>query len=239
MYFRRCSRFAYPSSFCGINACLLFVFSTIIHYFSFINNKLYFTFIAIVSILALLSLIFAILTLSDLWKYGYKGGLRALRAIIYSVAVFLPIIFGYYEFFIKTPRNDVTTDINNPPHILLSKEATAVQPASAMPNRYNIAMPAMLDNIKMLAKQENWLVVEELNDLKHSKNYYLQLKQKTWKGGFVSDLIVRLHQEEGNSIFVDGRAYTEGLKSDAGLADKFLAQFMEHLEEIIIMGNAN
>lgn len=243
MYFRRESKFAYASSFCGINACFIFILSLIIHYIGIIDNNLYLVFIFASLILATLSLILAILTIIDLWRYGYKGGLKAFRAIIYSILVLGPILLGYYELFVKSAINDVSTDVNTPPSFLIqckySDDAPKLMPSTAMAVRYDASIEDVIAAVKNLANTENWMIAKELNDIKNNKNYYIEIIHKTLIGGFATNLVIRLHQEDQHSIFVDARARTCNLKSDAGLSESFIKNFMKHLDEIMIIGNIN
>jgi|GEM_PF-6369278 len=243
MYFRPRSKFAYASSFCGINACFIFILALIIHYINIIDNNLYYVFILAVLILAGASLLFAILTIMDLWRYGYKGGLQALRAVIYSILVLAPISFGYYEFFVKPEINDVSTDIDTPPKFLVqckySDKAPRLMPSTAMPARYDTSIEEMIKAVKNLAIAENWTIATELNDIKNNKNYYIEIIRKTLMGGFASNLVARIHQEDQHNIFVDARAHSCNLKSDAGLSNSFIEKFMEHLDKIMIIGNIN
>lgn len=243
MYFRKQSKFAQPSSFCGINALLLFILSLIIHYLDIIGNNLYYIFIIFSFLLAIISIILAILTIIDLWCWGYKGALKALRAFLYSIIVLIAIIYGYFAFFVNSTINDVSTDINNPPQFLTNcynlSNTSLVTLASINANRYDFTIEEVIKRIKILAKAKDWKIIKEKNDLENYKNYYIELIHKSWIGGFSSNLVVRLHKEDSKSVFIDSRARSCNLKSDAGLSDKFINKFMQYLDNMLIIGDIN
>lgn len=242
MYFRKQSKFAQPSSFCGINALFLFIVALFIHYLDIINNSLYYKFLFVALFLSLLSIIFAILTIVDLWRCGYKGGLKALKAIFYALLTILPIAYGYFIFCIKPAINDVSTDINNPPAFLQNCTTALKAPpiilSKAKANRYDITLEEMLNAIRNIAQSRNWQIIQETNDIKYNKTYYIELTRKTWMGGFSSNLVVRLHKED-HSIFVDARAHSCNLRSDGGLSDNFINKFMQFLDKMLIIGDIN
>lgn len=69
-------------------------------------------------LIALLSLIFAVKAITELWKKGYRGGSQVVRGMMITLLVLLP--FGYQAFLaIQFPlANDVSTDMFNPPEYI-------------------------------------------------------------------------------------------------------------------------
>lgn len=69
-------------------------------------------------LIALLSLVFAVKAITELWKKGYRGGSQVVRGMMITLLVLLP--FGYQAFLaIQFPlANDVSTDMFNPPEYI-------------------------------------------------------------------------------------------------------------------------
>jgi len=95
-----------------------FVLVILLYRFAKIDTIQMFILIAFGLLIALLSLVFAIKAISELWTKGYRGGSQVIRGMIITLLVLLP--FGYQAFLsIQFPlANDVSTDMLNPPEYI-------------------------------------------------------------------------------------------------------------------------
>ena len=240
MYIRRKSKFVNLASFFSINACCILFFAVVIHYFSVLNNRLFVFFCVASFLLAVVSLLFAILTLVDLWNHGYKGGVQSLRAIIYAFIVIAPVV-GCVVFYRMHPLiNEVTTDLSETPKFLVGcktlENAPEVTLSSASSSRYEANISDIVTDIKTIAKLQHLKIIKEWDDLRDNDNYYIEIQRKSFPLGFISVMVVRLHQESG-SIFVDMRARSCDMGSDAGISDRFAVKFINLLDDLVLIGN--
>ena len=91
-----------------------FVLVIFLYRFAKIDTVQMFILIAFGLLIALLSLVFAIKAISELWTKGYRGGSQVVRGMVITLLVLLP--FGYQSFLaLRYPlANDVSTDMLNP-----------------------------------------------------------------------------------------------------------------------------
>lgn len=92
-----------------------FVLVILLYRFAKIDTVQMFILIAVGFLLALLSIVFALKAINELWTKGYRGGSQVVRGMVIALLVLMP--FGYQAFLaLQFPlANDVSTDMLNPP----------------------------------------------------------------------------------------------------------------------------
>ena len=100
-----------------------FVMVILLYRFAKIDTLQMFVLISVGFLIALLSLVFALKAISELWSKGYRGGSQVVRGMILSLLVLFP--FGYYAFLaLQFPlANDVSTNMFDPPEYINATEA--------------------------------------------------------------------------------------------------------------------
>lgn len=100
-----------------------FVIVILLYRFAKIDTLQMFVLISVGFLIALLSLVFALKAISELWSKGYRGGSQVVRGMILSLLVLFP--FGYYAFLaLQFPlANDVSTNMFDPPEYINAADA--------------------------------------------------------------------------------------------------------------------
>jgi len=109
-----------------------FVLVILLYRFAKIDTIQMFILIAVGFLVALLSIVFALKAISELWTKGYRGGSQVVRGMTIALLVLLP--FGYQAFLaLQFPlANDVSTDMLNPPEYVNAVELRASRVAQGM-----------------------------------------------------------------------------------------------------------
>ena len=102
-----------------------FVLVILLYRFAKIDTIQMFILISFGFLIALLSLVFALKAISELWKKGYRGGSQVIKGMIITILVLMP--FGYQAFLaMQHPlANDVSTDMLNPPEYINADQLRA------------------------------------------------------------------------------------------------------------------
>lgn len=236
-YLRLYSRFVHLCSYLGLLACWLLCFAVAAHYFELISHPLFIFFIKISVGCALASLALIVLTLRDMWRYGDRGGLKALRAFLYSGFVLVSVSLVFLKFYNSARLNDVSTDLNNPPAFLNGCAAASLNTptlATELPRRYETSLNNLVAVIAQLAKTNHWVIEQR----KNANLMQIEVKCKDLMTGFPSYLTVRIEPEK-NTMFVDARCATCGLIHDGGLSNACLSSFMKQLDAELLIDDIN
>lgn len=99
-----------------------FALVILLYRFAKIDTVQMFILVSFGLLLAMLSLVFAIKAITELWTKGYRGGSQVVRGMTITLLMLLP--FGYYAFLaLQFPlANDVSTDMLNPPEYINAVE---------------------------------------------------------------------------------------------------------------------
>ncbi len=102
-----------------------FVLVILLYRFAKIDTIQMFILISFGFLIALLSLVFALKAITELWKKGYRGGSQVIKGMIITILVLMP--FGYQAFLaMQHPlANDVSTDMLNPPEYINADQLRA------------------------------------------------------------------------------------------------------------------
>ncbi|WP_332065924.1 DUF1499 domain-containing protein [Bartonella sp. CB189] len=241
-YVRLVSRAAIWSPRFGVLAFFLLLFSVLLQRFSIIYVTDFIVLITISSFFVIISLFLSVKALYSLWTYGAKGGMQAFKGIVYSLITTTPLVLFWGLWFTFPSIYDVSTDTQKPPaffhHIrpggalpikTILIEQTTLQ-TSKWPEMSGRRYDGSPDNIRksILNVLDNygWPVVaqrEFKNDL------YIATKAKTPYLGFISDIMIRLTNEE-NTTFVDMRSSSRYMPKDFGANATFIIDFMNALD---------
>lgn len=109
-----------------------FVIVILLYRFAKIDTVQMFILITFGLLIALLSLVFALKAITELWNKGYRGGSQVVRGMMLTLLILAP--FGYQAFLaLQFPlANDVSTDMLNPPEYLNAVELRSAQQAKGM-----------------------------------------------------------------------------------------------------------
>lgn len=109
-----------------------FALVILLYRFGKIDSIQMFVLIAVGFLVALLSIVFAIKAITELWTKGYRGGSQVVRGMTIALLVMLP--FGYQSFLaLQYPlANDVSTDMLNPPAYINATNVRANRASEAM-----------------------------------------------------------------------------------------------------------
>lgn len=237
-YIRQYSRFVHLCSYFGLLSLWLLIITALLHYFEIISQGLFFLFIKIAVICALLSLLFAILTLRDMWRHGDKGGLKVLRAFIYSGFVLAFVGLVVVKFYKSPMVNDVSTELNDPPEFMIGckdYQPTTLTLSREVPRRYDTSIDNIITAIAQLAGANHWTILQQQQ---HSQTALIELKCKNLFTGFISHIIIRV-QKEKDTVFVDARSATCGLVRDGGLSDGVISFVLQQLDELLLIGESD
>lgn len=90
------------------------------------------TLIGIGLVFAILSLVFALRAITELWTRGYRGGSMVVRGTVITMLLLIP--FGYHAYLaLEHPlANDISTDTFDPPQYVTAHEVRAAQRQKGM-----------------------------------------------------------------------------------------------------------
>lgn len=135
-------------------------------------------------VIALISLVFAFRSISELWSKGYRGGTMVVRGLLVTLVLLLP--FVYYAFLaLQFPlSNDVSTDPFDPPIYVTaekSREAIGADKVNLVesyerehalkiieaypklqPRRYPAGAERVLEAVRGIAEENEWPVTGTL-----------------------------------------------------------------------------
>lgn len=235
-YIRQYSRFVHLCSYFGLLSLWLLIITDLLHYFEIISQELFFLFIKIAVICALASLLLVALALRDMWRYGDKGGLKALRAALYSSFVLAFVGLVVVKFYKSPMVNDVSTELNNPPEFIVGCKdynPTAVILSREVPRRYDTSIDNTIIAITQLASANHWTVMQQQQN---NQMALLELKCKDLLTGFISHIVIRI-QKERDTVFVDARSATCSLLRDGGLSDAVISSLLQQLDGSLLIGD--
>ncbi|WP_336294059.1 DUF1499 domain-containing protein [Bartonella sp. CB169] len=244
-YVRLMSRAATWSPRFGGLAFFILLFSIILQRFSVINVVDFIILIVISTCCVIFSLFLAIKALYSLWVYGALGGMKAFKGIVYSLISATPLMLFFRCWFAFPALYDISTDTQRPPVFFRTArpsnalplksvliEQTALQ-MSQWPEmsgrRYDGSPDRIRDSVLNVLASYSWPVVAQ-REFKGEKNeIYIETIAKTFYLGFISDIVIRL-TDENNTTFVDMRSASRGLSRDFGTNAAFIINFMDALD---------
>ncbi len=99
-----------------------FILVILLYRFAKIDTVQMLILIAVGFLVALLSIVFALKAINELWSKGYRGGSQVVRGMTIALLILMP--FGYQSFLaLQFPlANDVSTDMLNPPEYISAVE---------------------------------------------------------------------------------------------------------------------
>lgn len=244
-YIRFTSRFAVWSPRFGGVAFLMLLFSMFLQRFALIRFSDLIVLMAISACCVFISLFFAVKALYNLWVYGARGGIEALKGIVYSLITATPLALFIGLWFSSPAIYDVSTDTQNPPVFF-----RMVRPSDALPikrvlteqvalqmsewpemsgRRYDGTTDRILKSVLSVLASYGWPVIAQRNIQGEEGGVYIETIAKTFYLGFISDIVIRL-TDEGDTTFVDMRSASRYLPRDFGANADFIIAFMDALD---------
>ncbi|WP_455474458.1 DUF1499 domain-containing protein [Bartonella sp. B30(2025)] len=239
------SRAAVWSPRFGGLAFFILLFSVLLQRFSIIYVTDFMILITISACLVVISLFLSVKALYSLWVYGARGGIKALRGIIYSLITATPLVLFFWLWFTLPAIYDVSTDTQVPPPFFRNIrpnnalslnntliEQTALQ-MSEWPEmsgrRYDGSPDRIRESIMNVLAAYGWPVLAEREFKDEEDSLYIETIAKTFYLGFISDIIIRL-TNEGDTTFVDMRSASRYMPRDFGTNAAFIINFMNALD---------
>ncbi len=224
---------------------LALVILCLLHRFSVIRTNVFIGFSAVAGALALIAFVLALKGLYDLWENGDRGGLKALKGIVYSLITLTPISTFLVMWCVLPPLNDISTDTDTPPHFI-----TGTRPADALPvaseltaqaalqleewpelsgRRYDGSPDRILKSVRNVLDAQGWPIRAQRGVDGEDEQLFIETEAKTFYLGFISDIVIRL-TDEGDTTFVDMRSASRYLHRDLGVDAAFILTFMDALD---------
>ncbi|AQX18702.1 MULTISPECIES: DUF1499 domain-containing protein [Bartonella] len=226
-------------------AFLILLFSTLLQRYSMLRISDFIVLIILSACCIFLSLFLAIKALYSLWTYGTRGGMKALKGIIFSLITATPLILSTGWWFALPAIYDVSTDTQKPPVFFrtlrpsnsfpfkndLSKQAKVQmsQWPEMSGRRYDGSPDHIRKSVFNVLAARGWPVLAQQNIKNEDNEFYIATIAKTICLNFVSDIVIRL-TDEGNTTFVDMRATSRHLPRDFGTNAAFIIAFMDALD---------
>ncbi|WP_455481074.1 DUF1499 domain-containing protein [Bartonella sp. B12(2025)] len=244
-YVRLISRTAVWSPRFGGLAFFILLFSIILQRFSVIDVVDFIILIVISACCVTVSLFFAIKALYSLWIYGALGGMKALKGILYSLITATPLVLFFGFWFAFPALHDISTDTRRPPAFFRTTrprdalplksvliEQTALQ-MSQWPKisgrRYDGSPDRIRNSVLNVLAAYGWPVVAQREVTGEENEIYIETIAKTFYLGFISDIVIRL-TNENDTTFVDMRSASRYLPRDFGTNAAFIIDFMDALD---------
>ncbi|WP_455482290.1 DUF1499 domain-containing protein [Bartonella sp. B35(2025)] len=226
-------------------ALLILLFSVILQHFSAISVVDFMILIAISACFVVISLFLSVKALYTLWVYGARGGMQALRGIIYSLITATPLILFLSFWFSLPALHDISTDTQRPPaffrtirpkdalplkSILIEQETLQMSKWPEMSGRrYDGSPDSIYKSVLNVLAAYDWPVVAQQKFKDKENELYIEAIAKTFYLGFISDIVIRL-TDEGDTTFVDMRSASRYLLRDFGTNATFILNFMDALD---------
>ncbi|MCZ2328490.1 DUF1499 domain-containing protein [Bartonella sp. F02] len=239
------SRAAVWSSHFGRLSFLILLFSIFLQRFSVLRFVDFIILMIISACCVIFSLFLAVKALYSLWVCGARGGMKALKGIIYSLITATPLVLFAGFWFFSPVIYDVSTDTRKPPSFFRT-----MRPHDALPlksvligqeklqtsqwpelsgRRYDGSPDHILKSVLNVLAAYDWPVLAQRNIEGEEGRVYIETIAKTFYLGFISDIVIRL-TDEGDTTFVDMRAASRHLSRDFGTNAAFIISFMNALD---------
>ncbi|WP_336276330.1 DUF1499 domain-containing protein [Bartonella sp. CB178] len=244
-YFRLNSKAAVWSPRFGGLAFLILLFSVLLQRFSVIYVAEFMALIKISFFFVVISIFLGAKALQSLWMYGSRGGMKALRGIVYSLITAVPLALFFILWFLSPAVYDISTDTQKPPSFF-----QAIRPDDALPlesiltkqaalqiskwpemsgRRYDGSLERIQESVLNVLDAHNWPMLDQQKFSGEEDELYIGAIAKTLCLGFISDIMIRL-KNEGDTIFVDMRSASRYTPKDFGANAAFIIDFMDALD---------
>ncbi|AGF74261.1 putative membrane protein [Bartonella australis AUST/NH1] len=244
-YVRLTSRAAVWAPRFGGLAFLILLFSALLQRFSVIRTIDFAILMVVSACCVLFSLFLAVKALYSLWRYGARGGMKALRGIVYSLITATPLMLFVWFWFAFPAIYDVSTDTRRPPvffrsarpsdslplkSVLIEQAALQMSEWPEMSGRRYEGSPDYISKsvLNVLAAY-GWPVIAQRSVKGEEEELYIETVAKSFSFGFISDIAIRL-TDEGGTTFVDMRAASRYFPRDFGTNAAFIIAFMDALD---------
>ncbi|WP_455478576.1 DUF1499 domain-containing protein [Bartonella sp. B10] len=244
-YIQLISRAAVWSPRFGGLAFLILLFSVLLQRFSVISVVDLMILIAISACCVAVSLFLSVKALYSLWTEGARGGMKALKGIIYSLITAVPLILLLGFWFALPAIYDVSTDTQRPPSFFRTIRPSDALPLKSVLNeqatlqmsewpeisgrRYDESPDSIHKSVLNVLASYDWPVVAQRKFKGKENEFYIEAIAKTFYLGLISDIVIRL-TDEGDTTFVDMRSASRYLSRDFGTNATFIINFMDALD---------
>ena len=234
----------------GWLSLILLIIGSVSHRFGLLATPHFLILVACIAIFGIIALTLAIKGFSDLWQRGDKGGLKSIKGTILAFLTLLPIFAASCAYCILPPLYDVSTDSETPPQLIANNRPDDALPLhqslyyqtneqlTAWPQltgrRYDGTPDKILPAILAVMDDLNWQIVKQSGTIGQDKALYIEAVAKTTILGFVSDISIRINDEDDTS-FVDMRAASRYLPHDLGIDARFILAFMDRLDSKVLL----
>ncbi|MBB5073547.1 hypothetical protein HNQ69_000668 [Bartonella callosciuri] len=244
-YVRLTSRAAVWSPRFGGLAFFILLFSILLQRFSVIDVVNFIILMVISACCVTVSLFLALKALYSLWVCGARGGMNALKGIIYSLITATPLVLFWFFWFSLPALHDISTDTRRPPAFFRTlrpndalplKSVLIKQTALQMSQwpelsgrRYDGSPDHILQSVLNVLATYDWPIMAQRKFKGEENEIYIETIAKTFYLGFISDVVIRL-TDEGDTTFVDMRSASRYLPRDLGSNAAFIIDFMDALD---------
>jgi hypothetical protein len=230
------SRAAYVSKALGIVAALSFGVVTLMHKSGALETSQFLAAIGASSLVAIASILTAIIGFRGLWREGMEGGHRSMTGLLLSLAVLSPLAFAGYKSAMLPQLNDISTDLPDPPLFAgetapkLNSDLQTKAYAQVTGRRYELPAELIAAVIEELVASEGWRVLNRSGDLAGTREFQVEAEVTTLLFGFKDYVVIRV-TDELRSAFVDMRSKSGYGEADLGANAARIINFLNALDE--------
>ncbi|MET0942816.1 MAG: DUF1499 domain-containing protein [Mesorhizobium sp.] len=229
-------------------SAVLFATSALSHRFGFLETPGLIAVLALVAALAVLALVFAVISFPRVWNRGDHGGRNIAKGVIIALLVLVPFAVFAYRGYTHPDLNDISTDTFAPPLFAnagqvrtldmnpitpaFSAAAARLQAESypeVVGRRYEMPIDRVLNAVLALVEERGWQIVESPATALMSPEMTVEAVATTLVLALPSDVAIRL-TDEGASTYVDMRSASRYGQRDFGDNAERIDSFLDELD---------
>ncbi|PTW62158.1 uncharacterized protein DUF1499 [Breoghania corrubedonensis] len=199
----RRSRAATFSRFAGVVAIPVVVIGALLHRGGHIDSTALFAILAVGFALALVAVAAGVGALAAVWRDGARGTGAAIRGLFFGLIALSPAIVVAGAAIYYPRLTDVSTDLETPPKLALSKGDTKpgghlrpqVQRAAypdIVPRRFPVGTAQLYRAVEQVIKERGWTIAAHLAPAMNDDPAAIQIETHSLVLGFVDDVTVRI-----------------------------------------------
>lgn len=227
---------------------LLFAIAGLSHRYGLIATQEFFWLLALVGVLAALTLLLAAVAFRRLWLFGDRGGKLATRASLIALLILTPFFVSGWMAVRYPALNDVSTDLDDPPRFSVAARhrtadmnpidaitiLEAERQVSAFPEvtgrRYEAAPDTVLEAVNAIVKSRSWQVAGQSDGSIQTGEITVEIIVRSLIFGFASDAAIRI-TDEGETTYVDMRSASRHGTHDLGSNALRIRSFLRNLDD--------
>ncbi|MER2535025.1 MAG: DUF1499 domain-containing protein [Rhizobiaceae bacterium] len=229
---------------------VLFATAVLGHRFEMMETLPFLYVLALAGGLAVLALLLALFAFVRLWRHGDHGGANIVAGVLVASLVLIPYAVSAYHFVIYPQATDISTDMDDPPQLMVAAGARTPQMNPIGPftpgrkemlagryplvtgRRYEMPFSLTVQAAEKVLEGRAWRVVRPASAAIQPGEATIEAVARTTFLALPVDVSLRL-TDEGATTYVDMRSASRFGPHDLGDNAARIASFLEELDAAV------